>query len=342
MSKKKVESKSIKTAKIGEKFNNVNKIDLDSLSKKILGSEKSKDDLDSLVNNILKNKETFDNKDDGLNDLAAKILASKGDIDDDIDDDIDKDSNEIIIEEYNEIDDNPVLGEELIDLFDDLFDDIKDVVEKDGDISDDEGDNIIEIIDDEGDNIEIEYPTKEYLNDEIEKIERNLEYFESIEEMDDVGISSGEDDGEESEDDDEESGITYDDNDDDDEVIENIVSESVNETDNEKFIVDKFVYQSKSITDNGTYELFEKNDKIHTTRKYIKIEKLTKFIIHIPKIIPNYDYYLSVTDEPFNIYFNGSLLLDFYIANSSVDFTIDGLLFNGKLFPYDNLEFIKL
>ncbi len=377
MARKKNEmvSKSVKTAKVGEKLNEKSKLSLEELSAKIISSdEKPKNTLDDLANGILNSKNG--SKDD-LDDLASKILSSKGnDIDDnDIDNDIDID-NEIIIEGDvvigDCIEDEKVLGEDLIKFLEVVIEEVEDEVIEDVDINDNtsevtvfedtfeeivelygeinsetdtdiepepepENDIIeeeivsldsttIEIIDEDGDIIEIEFPTKEFLQEEIEKLDTNIKKLE------------GED----------EEFTTEDEN----EIIENniiLAEEEEEETEsfierdpNTRFIVNDFIYQSTTTTDNGTYELFEKHDKLLTTRKYIKLEKLTKFILHMPKIVTNYNYFISVTDTPFNIYFNGNLLLDFYKANSSVDFTIDGLLFLGKLFPYSNLEFVKI
>ena len=94
--------------------------------------------------------------------------------------------------------------------------------------------------------------------------------------------------------------------------------------------------------ENSTFQVYNYVDTHVYVRIFEKLENKSSFRLHIPKSTPRFQFYVDITSSDFLIYHKNNILFDFYSYSGYIDFTIQGMLFNGKLYPFQALEFVKM
>jgi vacuolar-type H+-ATPase subunit I/STV1 len=329
MAKKDKKVIKVKTATVGKSFD-TKKVDSDIefLKAKLLKGKKEESLSDIGANILKKNKEIKPVEDDGLSDMARMILANKNKKDETVEDLKIEPEVEEIIEEAEEI------IEEIEDeILEDTIEEVEDELE--------EVEELIEEVEDE------------ILEDEIDELEEELEELEEL-------INEVEDELEELEDELEEVSV----------VSEVEVKEDVSditETETEETIKEEIIIEVEPETIEEEVEEITIEGKVIDIEKYNKVEAIedeiqiynysdsgvhirifsnlennTSFRLYIPKFIPNSQFYISETSSEFVLYHKKNILFDYHTYSGNIDFADIGMLFQGKLYPYQELNFVKM
>lgn len=122
------------------------------------------------------------------------------------------------------------------------------------------------------------------------------------------------------------------------EIEDNIQEEIIIDGD----IVDVSEYQKNEVEEIPELEIYNYKDAYSYVRIFKKLNNNTSFRLHIPKSTPRQQFYIDSTSSEFVIKHKNNILFDFYSYSGHIDFTIQGMLFQGKLYPFQELEFVKM
>jgi hypothetical protein len=308
--KKQTKVTKVKTASIGTALDGKEQTnDLDSLKAKLLKDGKKSDNVSDMGAKILNMKPKKDESDSELSDLAKMLLASKSK-----EEPTEEEKDEEVIEQETIIEEEVIQEEEIIE--EEVLDDIElelDIIEEE-----------LEEIEEELEEVELEVEIiKEEVEEVIEEIIEEIVEEEIIEEtVVEPVVEKVEDKVEE--------------------PIVEVKPEPKPIKDESEINFDDFIKINTVSRKVEVYNAVSNTDKYVTVRAYKKLEDKSTFTLHIPKVIPKYKHYETITDSPFNVMYENKELFDFYTYSGKIDFTINGMLFNGKLYPFNKLIFNKI
>jgi len=107
-------------------------------------------------------------------------------------------------------------------------------------------------------------------------------------------------------------------------------------------VVDVSQYQKNEINEESKIEIYNYKDEYSYVRIFNKLDNKTSFRLHIPRSTPRQQFYIDSTSSEFVIKHKNNSLFDFHSYSGHIDFTIQGMLFQGKLYPFQELEFVKM